>query len=209
MIESSLGYFLNPLLSVLLGVFVLGERLRPAQWLAIAVAATGVAWLTAQYRHFPWIALYLAVTFCLYGLAKKRTTLNALSSLSVETLLMLVPAVTFLAAEHRAGRGAFGSLGGRDELLIALSGVITAVPLLCFASAARRIPLSAIGLMQYLGPSLQFLLGLFVYGEPFDAGKLTGFAIVWTALFIYAIDGLGRLSAAVRRHAVSPRSAEA
>lgn len=198
MIESSLGYFLNPLLSVLLGVFVLGERLRPAQWLAIAVAATGVAWLAAQYHHFPWIALYLAVTFCLYGLAKKRTSLGALSSLTVETLLLFVPAAAFLAVEHVAGRGEFGRLGGRDDALIALSGVITAVPLLCFAAAARRIPLSAIGLMQYLGPSIQFVLGLFVYGEPFDAGKLVGFALVWMALVIYAVDGLGRLRRAVR-----------
>lgn len=199
MIESSLGYFLNPLLSVLLGVFVLGERLRPAQWLAIAVAATGVAWLAAQYHHFPWIALYLAGTFCLYGLAKKRTTLEPLASLTVETLLLLLPAAAFLAAEHLLGRGAFGHHGAGADRLIALSGVVTAVPLLCFASAARRIPLSAIGLMQYLGPTIQFLLGLFVYGEPFDAGKLVGFAIVWTALVIYAIDGLSRLSAAARR----------
>lgn len=199
MIESSLGYFLNPLLSVLLGVFLLGERLRRPQWLAIAVATVGVAWLAGQYRHFPWIALYLAVTFCLYGLAKKRTPLGAIPSLTVETLLLLVPAAVFLAMEHAAGRGAFGSRGGWNEPLIALSGVITAVPLLCFAAAARRIPLSAIGLMQYIGPSIQFLLGLFVYDEPFDAGKLTGFAIVWTALAIYAIDGLSRLSAAARR----------
>ena len=192
MIESSLGYFLNPLLSVLLGVFVLGERLRPAQWLAVAVAATGVALLATQYHHFPWIALYLAVTFCLYSLAKKRTPLGALSSLTVETLLLLVPAAAFLAAEHLAGRGEFGRLGGWDDALIALSGVITAVPLLCFAAAARRIPLSAIGLMQYFGPSIQFVLGLFVYGEPFDAGKLVGFAVVWMALAIYAVDGISR-----------------
>jgi chloramphenicol-sensitive protein RarD len=198
MIESSLGYFLNPLLSVLLGVFMLGERLRPAQWLAVAVAATGVAWLATQYHHFPWIALFLAATFCLYSLAKKRTSLGALSSLTVETLLLLGPAAAFLAAEHSAGRGAFGHRGGWDDLLIALSGVITAVPLLCFAAAARRIPLSAIGLMQYFGPSIQFLLGVFVYGEPFDAGKLVGFALVWTALVIYAVDGLGRLRRAVR-----------
>lgn len=190
MIESSLGYFLNPLLSVLLGVFVLGERLRTAQWLAVAVAATGVAFLASQYHHFPWIALYLALTFCLYGLAKKRTALGAISSLTVETLLLLGPAAAFLGAEHVAGRGAFGSLGGRDDALMALSGVVTAVPLLCFAAAARRIPLSAIGLMQYIGPSIQFVLGLFVYGEPFDVGKLAGFAIVWAALVIYAVDGL-------------------
>jgi chloramphenicol-sensitive protein RarD len=209
MIESSLGYFLNPLLSVLLGVFVLGERLRPAQWLAITVAAAGVAWLAAQYHHFPWIALYLAGTFCFYGLAKKQTSLGPLASLTVETLLLLVPAAAFLVAEHVAGRGAFGRRGGGDELLIAVSGVITAVPLLCFASAARRIPLSAIGLMQYLGPSIQFLLGLYVYGEPFDTGKLAGFAIVWTALVIYAIDGLGRMAATARRMTVSPPSSAA
>jgi chloramphenicol-sensitive protein RarD len=198
MIESSLGYFLNPLLSVLLGVFVLGERLRPAQWLAISVAAVGVTWLAAQYQHFPWIALFLAGTFCLYGLAKKKTSLQAVSSLTVETMLLVAPAAAFLVGEHLFGRGAFGQRGWRDDLLIASSGVITVVPLLCFAAAARRIPLSAIGLMQYLGPSLQFLLGLFVYGEPFDAGKLVGFAIVWTALAIYAIDGLGQLAAASR-----------
>ena len=191
MIESSLGYFLNPLLSVLLGVGVLGERLRPAQWSAVAVAAAGVAWLATQYHHVPWIALYLAGTFSLYGLAKKRTALGALASLTVETLLLVVPAAAFLYAEHVAGRGAFGRLGGWDDALLALSGVLTAVPLLCFAAAARRIPLSALGLMQYIGPSIQFVLGL-AYGEPFDAGKLVGFAAVWTALAICAADGLRR-----------------
>lgn len=192
-IEGSLGYFLSPLVSVLLGVFVLGERMRPAQWFAVAIAATGVAWLTAQYHEFPRVAVFLAVTFGLYGLAKKRTPLGAVASLTVETLLLLPPAAAFLAMEHVAGRGAFGRLGGREDLLIVCSGVITAVPLLCFAAAARRIPLSAIGLMQYLGPSIQFLIGLFVYGEPFDAGKLVGFALVWAALVIYVADGLRRL----------------
>lgn len=199
MIESSLGYFLNPLLSVLLGVFVLGERMRPLQWFSVAVAAVGVAWLAAQYHHFPWIAVFLAGTFCLYGLAKKKTSLLAIPSLTVETLVLLLPASAFLLLEHGAGRGAFGRLGWREDLLIASSGVITAVPLLCFAAAARRIPLSAIGLMQYLGPSLQFVLGLFVYGEPFDAGKLVGFVIVWVALVIYAADGLRQLSGTARR----------
>ena len=199
MIESSLGYFLNPLLSVLIGVFVLGERMRLAQWCAIAVAAGGVAWLAAQYHHFPWIALYLAGSFCLYGLAKKKTSLRAIPSLTAETLLLIVPACGFLAMEHAAGRGAFGQLGWQDNLLIASSGVITAVPLLCFAAAARRIPLSAIGVMQYLGPSLQFVLGLFVYDEPFDRGKLVGFAFVWAALVIYAVDGLRQFSGSSQR----------
>jgi chloramphenicol-sensitive protein RarD len=190
MIESSLGYFLNPLLSVLLGVFLLGERLRPVQWLAIAIAATGVAFLAGQYHHFPWIAIFLAGSFCLYGLAKKKTTLPALSSLTVETLILLTPAVVFLMAEHAAGRGVFGHVGWPTSLLMIASGLITAVPLLCFSAAAQRIPLSAIGLMQYIGPSLQFLLGLFVYGEPFDAGKLIGFVIVWIALAIYAASAV-------------------
>ncbi|MFM8577877.1 MAG: EamA family transporter RarD [Planctomycetaceae bacterium] len=196
MIESSLGYFLNPLLSVLVGVVVLGERLRPMQWIAIVIAALGVTWLAAQYHHFPWIALFLAGTFCLYSLAKKQTSLGAVPSLTVETLLLVVPASLFLIGEHVAGRGSFGRFGWRDDLLIAFSGVVTVVPLLCFAAAARRIPLSAIGLMQYLGPSLQFLLGVFVYAEPFDAADLMGFAIVWTALLLYVIDDLRRLTLA-------------
>lgn len=194
MIESSLGYFLNPLLNVLVGVFVLGERLRPSQWLAIAIAATGVAWLAGQYHHVPWIALFLAGSFCLYGLAKKKTSLPALSSLSLETLLLAGPAVAFLFVEHAAGRGCFGHAGWRVSLLMMASGVITAVPLLCFAAAARRIPLSAIGLMQYIGPSLQFLLGLFVYREPFDGGKLIGFLIVWVALAIYAMSAVAAVA---------------
>lgn len=184
-------------------------NVRSMDSVAGSMRAIGVAWLAAQYHHFPWIALYLAGTFCFYGLAKKQTSLGPLASLTVETLLLLVPAAAFLVAEHVAGRGAFGRRGGGDELLIAVSGVITAVPLLCFASAARRIPLSAIGLMQYLGPSIQFLLGLYVYGEPFDTGKLAGFAIVWTALVIYAIDGLGRMAATARRMTVSPPSSAA
>ena len=196
MIESSLGYFLNPILSVLLGVAVLGERLRPAQWLSVAVAAAGVAWLAARSHHPPWIALYLAGTFCLYGLAKKTTTLGAVSSLTIETLLLLLPAAGVLAAEEWAGRGQFGRLGTPTDLLIAASGAVTAVPLLCFAAAARRIPLSAIGLLQYLGPSLQFLLGLFVYREPFDRGTGVGFVIVRIALAIFLADGLRRRLAA-------------
>jgi chloramphenicol-sensitive protein RarD len=203
MIESSLGYFLNPLLSVLLGVLLLGERLRLAQWLAVGIAATGVAWLAGQYHHFPWIAIFLAGSFCLYGLAKKKTTLPALSSLTVETLILLTPAAVFLFQEHAAGRGVFGQLGWRINLLMMISGLITAVPLLCFSAAAQRIPLSAIGLMQYIGPSLQFLLGLFVYGEPFDAGKLIGFVIVWIALAIYAWSAI----AAARRVTAPPASA--
>ena len=198
MIESSLGYFLNPLLSVLLGVVLLGERLRPLQWAAVATAAVGVASLAGQYQRFPWLAFFLAGSFCLYGLAKKQTSLSALSSLTVETLLLFTPAALFLLAEHTAGRGVFGQVSWPITLLMMASGVITAVPLFCFSAAARTIPLSAIGLMQYLGPSLQFLLGLFVYEEPFDSGKLIGFVIVWIALAIYAASAVTAASIARR-----------
>jgi chloramphenicol-sensitive protein RarD len=200
LIEASLGYFLNPLLSVLVGVMLLGERLRPAQWLAIALAAAGVGWLCITAHRPPWIALVLAGSFCLYSLAKKTTPLDAVSSLTLETLVLVPLATAFLGAEHAAGRGAFSRASIGTDALIAASGIVTAVPLLCFAAAARRIPLSALGFMQYLGPSLQFLLGLLVYGEPFDARRFTGFALVWTALAGFVIDGLrgGRGAAAVR-----------
>lgn len=190
LLEASLGYFLNPLLSVLVGVVILRERLRPAQWVAIALAAAGVAWLCLTAPRPPWIALVLAGTFCLYSLAKKTTPLDAVSSLTVETLVLLPLAAAFLGLEHAAGRGFFGRTTATNDVLVAASGVVTAVPLLCFAAAARRIPLSALGFLQYLGPSLQFLLGLLVYGEPFDARTFTGFALVWSALAVFVIDGL-------------------
>ncbi|MFM8282461.1 MAG: EamA family transporter RarD [Planctomycetaceae bacterium] len=200
MIESSLGYFLTPLCSVLLGVFCLGERLRRAQWAAVTLAATGVAWIAAGYHHFPWIALFLAGTFSSYSLVKKTTALAALPSLALETALLLAPAILYLGVEHGAGRGRFGTLGPRADMLVAASGLATAAPLLCFATAARRIPLSTLGLLQYLGPTLQFLLGLAVYREPFDRARFVGFTVVWVALAIFVADGLGqRLSRAAER----------
>jgi chloramphenicol-sensitive protein RarD len=195
MIESSLGYFLTPLVSVLLGVALLGERLRPGQWLAVAVAAVGVAWIAAGHQHVPWIALFLAGTFSSYALVKKTTALGALPSLALETFLLLVPALAYLGFAHATGRGRFGHVGPGADLLMALSGVATATPLLCFATAARRIPLATLGLLQYLGPTLQFLLGLGLYREPFDRGRFVGFAIVWGALALYAFASLRRPSA--------------
>jgi chloramphenicol-sensitive protein RarD len=189
LIEASLGYFLNPLLSVLVGVLLLGERLRRGQWLAIGIAAAGVVWLFATAPKPPWMALVLAGTFCLYSLAKKTTPLDAVSSLTCETLILVPLAALFLGGEHAAGRGAFGRASLATDGLIAATGVVTAVPLLCFAAAARRIPLSALGFLQYLGPSLQFLLGLLVYGEPFDGRTFVGFVLVWGALAIFAIEG--------------------
>jgi len=192
MIESSLGYFLTPLVSVLLGVLVLGERLRPLQWLAVTIAAVGVGWIAAGYHHLPWIALFLACTFSSYALAKKTIALDASASLTLETLLLLLPACGYLAFEHLTHDGSFGTLGAKTDLLIAACGPATAAPLLCFTVAARRIPLSTLGLLQYLGPTLQFLIGWWMYHEPFDGRRFIGFAIVWTALVIFAADGLLR-----------------
>ncbi|MFM7520471.1 MAG: EamA family transporter RarD [Planctomycetota bacterium] len=192
MIESSLGYFLTPLATVLLGVLLLGERLRPVQWVAVTLAAVGVAWIAAGYQHFPWIALFLAGSFSSYSLVKKTTPLGAVPSLALETLLLLAPAIGYLAVEHAAGRGRFGTLGPRADLLMAASGLATAAPLLCFATAARRIPLSTLGLLQYLGPTIQFLLGSWIYHEPFDRTRLVGFVIVWCALALFVADSLRR-----------------
>lgn len=194
MIECSLGYYLTPLASVLLGVTVLRERLRPAQWTAVAIAAVGVAWIAAGYRDFPWIALFLAGTFSAYGLVKKTGSLDALPSLTLETGLLLLPALLFLWAEHGAGRGAFGTHGRATDLLIAAAGPVTAAPLLCFTIAARRMRLSTLGLLQYLGPTLQFIVGTTVYGEPFDGHRLIGFAIVWGALALFAVDSFRQAS---------------
>jgi chloramphenicol-sensitive protein RarD len=198
MIECSLGYYLTPLVSVLLGVTVLRERLRPAQWVAVGIAAAGVAWITAGYHEFPWIAIFLATTFSGYALVKKKGSLAPLPSLALETMLLLLPAIGYLAAQHAAQRGGFGSHGAATDLLLAMAGPATVAPLLCFSVAVRRIPLSTVGLLQYIGPTLQFLVGALIYGEPFDQTRLVGFGIVWSALVLFAIDSL-RHSVARRR----------
>ncbi|MFO0924259.1 MAG: EamA family transporter RarD [Pirellulales bacterium] len=189
MVESSLGYFINPLMSVLLGVLLLGERLRRIQWLSIGIAAIGVSWLALRTGHIPWIALMLATTFCLYALVKKTTSLHPIVSLTIETWALVIPALAFLALQHGEGQGAMGQNGLSDAMLIG-GGVMTTIPLLLFAAGAQRIPLSAVGLLQYIGPTLQFCLGVFAYHEPFDQNKLLGFGLVWFALFIYAIEGI-------------------
>ncbi len=194
MIECSLGYYLTPLASVLLGVTVLRERLRPAQWIAVAIAAVGVAWIAAGYREFPWIALFLAATFSAYGLVKKTGSLDAVPSLALETGLLFLPALVYLWAEHVAGRGGFGAHGRATDLLIAAAGPVTAAPLLCFSIAARRMRLSTLGLLQYLGPTIQFVVGTTVYREPFDGHRLIGFAIVWGALALFAADSVRQAS---------------
>jgi len=189
-VETSLGYFINPLLSVLLGVVFFRERLRPWQWFTISLAAAGVLYLTIAYGTLPWIALTLAITFGLYGLVKKIAPLESLYGLTLETGILLLPAFMFLLYSDRAGHGAFLHAGAILDVLLVGAGFITAVPLLMFSSAARRLPLSLIGVLQYIVPTLQLLLGVLVYREPFTIVKLIGFGIVWIALIVYAVEGL-------------------
>jgi chloramphenicol-sensitive protein RarD len=198
-VETSLGYFINPLVSVLLGVVVFSERLRPLQWAAVAIAAVAVLVLTVDYGRPPWIALSLAATFGLYGLMKKLVKVEAAPGLFVETTLVAVPAAVTLAVLHAHGSGTFASHGPSHALLLASSGIATAVPLLLFAAAARRVPLSTVGLLQYLTPSMQLLIGVFVYGEPMPAGRLVGFAIVWLALAVFTVDSLRHARGSSRR----------
>jgi chloramphenicol-sensitive protein RarD len=193
-VQAALGYFIHPLVSVLLGVVLLGERLRRAQWWAVGLAATGVIYLTVLYRTPPWIALALALSFAAYSLLKKRAPLDALQGLSLETSVLALPALTFLVLENHAGRGAFGHAGPRLTLVMMGAGAVTSLPLLLFASAARRIPLSLMGMLQYINPSLQFLLGIFLYREPFTRAQLAGFACVWAALVLFAGEGYVAIS---------------
>lgn len=189
-VETSLGYFINPLLSVLLGMIFLGERLRPAQWFAIGLAAFGVIYLTVTYGSLPWIALSLALTFGFYGLVKKVAPLGSLYGLTLETGLMFLPALGYLIFAESTGQAAFGHIGTVSVLLLVGAGVVTTIPLLMFASAARRIPLTMIGVMQYIAPTLQFLLGVLIYKEPFATSKLIGFGMVWIALIVFWTEGL-------------------
>jgi len=187
-VETSLGYFINPLLSVLLGVVILRERLRPMQWIPIGLAAMGVIYLTFVYGSLPWIALTLAFTFGFYGLVKKVAPLSSLFGLTFETGILLVPAVAYLFFSEFNGSGAFLHTGALSDWLMIGAGVVTTIPLLLFASAAHRIPLTVIGLLQYIAPTIQFLLGVFLYKEPFDQLHLIGFSIVWLALIIFWVE---------------------
>ncbi len=188
-VEASLGYFINPLLSVLLGMVVLRERLRPWQWAAVGLAALGVGYLTVTYGRLPWIALALAGTFSVYGLVTKVAPLDALEGLTLETGVLFVPALAFLAWADARGSGAFLRAGAWPSLLMAGAGAFTAVPLLFFGASARRVPLSVVGVLQYLAPTLQFLIGVLVYREPFSASQLAGYGAVWVALLIFWADG--------------------
>lgn len=192
-VESALGYFINPLVNVLLGVAVLKERLNARQWFAVALAAAGVIWLTWSLGRPPWIALALAISFGLYGLIRKLVSVESVPGLGVESLFLFVPALGFLVWCQASGVGGFGNVGRYEDVLLILSGIATALPLIWFAYGARRIPLSLVGVIQYIGPTLQLLTGVFLFGEPFSNDQLIGFGCIWAALGLYAMDGLWRV----------------
>jgi chloramphenicol-sensitive protein RarD len=198
-VETSLGYFINPLVSVLLGVIFLRERLRPMQWVPVGLATLGVIYLTIDYGRLPWIALLLAASFGLYGLAKKTAPLGSFYSLTMETGVLFIPSLIFLLGAAFAGTGAFGQAGLTTTLLLLFTGPITIAPLLLFGSAARQMDLSMMGLLQYITPTMQFLIGVLVYREPFTTSSLIGFAIIWTALILFWVEGFYQRQSLNRR----------
>jgi chloramphenicol-sensitive protein RarD len=200
-VETSLGYFINPLVNVLLGIVFLREKLRLWQVISITLAACGVLYLTVSYGALPWIALTLAFSFGLYGLIRKMAPLNSLEGLTLETLLLFVPALGYLLYREAGGQGAFGHTGATTTFLLILAGAVTAFPLLLFAAGARRITLTALGLLQYIAPTIQFLLGVLVYHEPLPIERLAGFGFIWLALLLYSIEGLQHRR---RGHALAP-----
>ena len=187
-VETSLGYFMTPLVNVLLGVVVFRERLSMWQWLAVALAAAGALYLTNAYGVVPWIALGLAVSFGSYGLAKKKAPLPALDGLMLETALLVIPAAAYLAVLHASGRGSFLRVATHTELFLVAGGLITVAPLLLFASAVRLVPLSIVGLLQYVSPTIQLLLGVLLFKEPFTRVQLTGFGLVWAGIVVFVAD---------------------
>ena len=187
-VETSLGYFINPLVSVALGVGVLGERLRFAQGWAVGIGALAVAVLAVDYGRPPWIALVLAFSFGLYGLVKKHVGVGGTQSLAVETALLLLPALGYLAYLGATGGGTFTTEGPGHAALIAAGGVATAVPLMLFGAAANRLPLSTLGVLQYIGPTMHFGIGVAINGEPMPPVRLAGFALVWLALAVFTVD---------------------
>jgi chloramphenicol-sensitive protein RarD len=202
-VEASLGYFINPLVSVVLGVVVFRERLRRLQWVAVGIAVVAVVVLTVDYGRPPWIALTLATSFGLYGLMKKLVRVEAAPGLFVETAVVFVPALAVIGFLERSGDAAFAHAGVGHAFLLVSSGLATAVPLLLFAAATRRVPLSTVGLLQYVTPLMQLSIGVFLYGEPMPAPRLAGFAIVWLALAVFTADSV-RQAHTTRRAAAAP-----
>lgn len=191
-VETSLGYFINPLVNVLLGVVLLHERLNRAQWVAVGLAALGVVYLTVTAGRLPWIALALAISFGFYGFIRKTAHVEALPGLAVETALLAPVAIGYLLWAAATGQGSMGHEGLPVDLLLVLSGAITAIPLFLFSFGARRLPYATVGIMQYLAPTLQLLTAVLLFHEPFDRARAIGFACIWAALIVYAVDGVVR-----------------
>ena len=187
-VETSLGYFVNPIVTVLLAVLVLGERLRPVQWTALGVAFVAVLVLSVENGRPPWIALLLAFSFATYGLIKKTAAVGAVEGLAVETAVLFPIAACYVGYLVVTGASTFGTEGAGHAALLTTTGLVTAVPLLLFASAATRVSLTTLGLLQYLAPTLQFLLGVLVLDEPLPPVKLAGFVLVWCALALFTAD---------------------
>jgi chloramphenicol-sensitive protein RarD len=202
-VETSLGYFINPLLTILLGVFVLHESLRTVQWIAVGIATLAIVVLTVDYGRLPWIALTLACSFATYGFLKKQVNVGAVESLAVEAGVLAIPALITLIVIRGRGDLAFGHAGTGNALLLAGTGAITAIPLLLFGAGMRRLPLTVIGLLQYLAPVLQFAVGVGIRHEPMPTARLVGFSLVWLALIVLTVDGVRN-----QRNTAAERAAE-
>jgi chloramphenicol-sensitive protein RarD len=189
-VETSLGYFINPLVTVLMGVVILDERLRRLQWAALGIAALAVVGLTLEYGRPPWVALVLAFSFGSYGLAKKKANAGAVESLTFETMVLAPVAVGYIAFLVATGASEFGPNGPGHVALLVGTGVITAIPLICFGAAATRVSMTTLGLLQYLAPTIQFALGVLVYDEPMPALRWVGFGLVWLALVIFTVESV-------------------
>ena len=209
-VETALGYFITPLVVVLLGVTVQRERLRAWQWVAVGVGGVAVAVLTIDYGHLPYIALLLAASFGSYSLIKKRLSLPPAEGLFVESSVLALPALAYLGYLNATGDAEFGRVSAVHTTLMVLAGVATAVPLLLFAASANRVPLVGLGILQYVAPILQLACGVLIFHEPMPAARLAGFGLVWIALIIFTIDGIrGARVAAGKRTAVDPAAATA
>ena len=191
-VQSSLGYYINPLLNVLFGFLFLRERLNKVQCVSLALAVFGVTYFTIDYGHFPIISIILALTFALYGLLRKKINIDATAALSMETIYMSVPALAYLAITFAQGNNALNDFDWPTALLLAFGGVVTAVPLLWFGKAAERIPLSTMGFIQYISPSMQLLLGVMVFGEPFTTSHVVCFSCIWVGLLLFSVDAVVR-----------------
>ncbi|WP_234379456.1 EamA family transporter RarD [Streptomyces caniscabiei] len=198
-VEASLGYFINPLVTIAIGVLLLKERLRPVQWTAVGVGFAAVLVLTVGYGRPPWISLCLAFSFATYGLVKKKVNLGGVESLAAETAIQFLPALAYLLWLGSRGDATFGAHGTGHALLLAATGLVTALPLVCFGAAAIRVPLSTLGLLQYLAPVFQFLLGVLYFGEAMPPERWAGFALVWLALSLLTWDALRTARVARRR----------